>query len=357
MTQASIPNFPASAPRIAGIATAVPPYRLSQSDVADHAADMFADRYRDFERMRPVFENTGIESRYSVRPLDWFQGDKDWQVRTDAYLDGATDLFVEAARKAMDAAEILADAVDTVVTISSTGIATPSLEARAHATLGLRPDVRRVPVFGLGCAGGVSGLSLGTRLAKADPGSTVLVVAVEICTLAFRADELTKSNIVATALFGDGAAALVLTSDEKDGVRVVATGEHLWPQTLGVMGWSVDPVGFGAIFSASIPDLVTEKMRPAVARFLERHDETVEAIDGFAFHPGGTKVVNALETTFGLPQGALNVEREVLRDFGNMSAPTALFVLERKLAAGMSGRNLMASLGPGFTGSFARLDA
>ena len=356
MTQSSV-SMAAPAPRITGIATALPPHCLYQSDVVDHAARTFGRRYREFERLRPVFENTGIDKRYSVRPLEWFQEGLDWEQRTAAFLQGATDLFIEAAGKAMTEAGIPAHAVDTVVTISSTGIATPSLEARAHAALGFRPDIRRVPVFGLGCAGGVSGLSLAARLARADPGSTVLVVAVEVCTLAFRADEMTKSNIVATALFGDGAAAVVMTCDDTEGVRVVSSGEHLWPATLGIMGWSVDPVGFGAIFSASIPDLVTEKLRPAVSAFLARHGETIEELDGFAFHPGGTKVVNALETTFALPQGALNVEREVLRAFGNMSAPTALFVLERKLKAGMTGRNLMASLGPGFTGSFARLDA
>ncbi len=344
-------------PRIAGLATAVPSYPLPQSEVVAHAAETFGSRFRDFERLRPVFESTGIAMRYSVRPFDWFHARQDWRQRTEAYLEGATALFMEVAEKAIAAAGILTRNIDTVVTVSSTGIATPSLEARAHGALGFRPDIRRVPVFGLGCAGGVSGLSLGVRLARADPGSKVLVVAVEICTLAFRSDELTKSNIVATALFGDGAAGVVLTCDETEGPRIVATGEHLWPDTLDIMGWQVDPIGFGAIFSASIPDLVTKKMRPAVENFLARQSEVIDDLDGFVFHPGGTKVIQALETSFDLPQGALNIERETLRDFGNMSAPTALFVLKRKLEAGLAGRHLISALGPGFTGSFARLDA
>ena len=345
------------APRIAGLATAVPPHVLSQDDVVAHASSTFGHRRREFERLRPVFENTGIARRYSVRPFEWFHADQDWESRTHAYLEGAVQLFIEAAQKAMEAAGLLPEEIDTVVTVSSTGIATPSLEARAHRSLGFRPDVRRVPVFGLGCAGGVSGLSLGARLARADPGTRVLVVAVEVCTLAFRSDEWTKSNIVATALFGDGAAAVVLTADEGEGPRIVGEGEHLWEDTLGVMGWQVDPAGFGAIFSASIPDLVGERLRPAAAGFLARRNETIDDLDGYAFHPGGTKVVNALEATFELPQGALNVERETLRDFGNMSAPTALFVLQRKLMADLDGRHLVAALGPGFTGSFVRLDA
>ncbi|MCB8840457.1 type III polyketide synthase [Aurantimonas sp. VKM B-3413] len=345
-------------PRIAGIATAVPPHVLPQSEVVAHAAEMFGKRFRDFERLRPVFENTGIMVRYSVRPFDWFHRSQNWQQRTEAYLDGATELFVKAATAALERAGVSAGEIDTVVTVSSTGIATPSLEARAHQAMGFRPDVHRVPVFGLGCAGGVSGLSLAARLARADPGSKVLLVAVEICTLAFRDDELTKSNIVATALFGDGAAGLVLTADgREEGADVISAGEHLWPETLGVMGWQVDPEGFGAIFSASIPDLVSERMRPAVGEFLERQGESVDDLGGFVFHPGGAKVVDALEGAFRLPQGTLNVEREILRDFGNMSAPTVLFVLERKLREGLAGRALVSALGPGFTGSFVRLDA
>ena len=354
-SQRSIERAPS--PRIAGLATALPPHRLPQREVVDHAAELFGSRFRDFERLRPVFENTGIQMRYSVRPFEWFHENRDWQQRSEAYLDGATSLFIDASRAALEAAAITADQIDTIVTVSSTGIATPSLEARAHEGLGFRPDVRRVPVFGLGCAGGVSGLSLGTRLAKAEPGSKVIVVAVEVCTLAFRADELTKSNIVATALFGDGAAAVVLICDDEEGPRVVGSGEHLWPNTLGIMGWQVDPLGFGAIFSASIPDLVSERMRPAAETFLTKRNERAADLEGFVFHPGGTKVVNALEETFGLSQGTLNIERDVLRNFGNMSAPTALFVLKSKLQATFSGKNLMAALGPGFTASFVRIDA
>nr|WP_280987995.1 type III polyketide synthase [Jiella endophytica] len=323
-----------------------------------HAADMFAGRFRDFERMRPVFENSGIANRYSVEPIDWFHRPQDWEKRTAAYLDGATSLFVDAASRALDDAGLRAELIDTVVTVSSTGVATPTLEARAHQELGFRPDIRRVPVFGLGCAGGASGLALAAQLAGAAPGSRVLLVVVETCTLAFRDDSLTKSNIVATALFGDGAAALVLTTAAgPEGPKVVAAGEHLWPSTLDVMGWNVDPVGFTAVFSASIPTLVSERMRPAATAMLARNGETLDDVDNFVFHPGGAKVIEALEPTFALKEGSLACEREVLRDFGNMSAPTVLFVLKRKLEQGLRGPTLLAALGPGFTGSFVRLDA
>lgn len=342
---------------IAAIATSVPPFPLPQNEVVEHARQTFGNRFRDFDRMRPVFDNAGIDMRYSVRPFEWFHGAQGWPERTQAFLDGATALFVEAARAALEKAGLTAADVDTVVTVSSTGIATPSLEALAHAAMGFRRDVRRVPVFGLGCAGGVTGLALAGRLAVAAPGSIVLLVAVEVCTLAFRADELTKSNIVATALFGDGAAAAVISTAAGAGPRITASGEHLWPDTLGIMGWTVDPIGFGAIFSRSIPDLVTEKLRPAVEAFLGAHGETTGSLENFAFHPGGTKVVDALETVFDLPPGNLQAERDTLRAYGNMSSPTALFVLDAKLKAGIPGRGLLSALGPGFTGSFVRFDA
>ena len=196
--------------KLVSLATSVPPHVLNQSDVASAARRGFAGRYDDFERMARVFKSSGIRQRHAVRPIDWYLSPLGWPERTSAYLEGACQLFVDAATRALDAAELHAAEVDTIVTISSTGVATPSLEARVAGRMGFRADVERVPVFGLGCAGGVSGFSIASRLACSRPGSIVLLVAVEVCTLAFRLDELTKANMVATALFGDGAAACVL---------------------------------------------------------------------------------------------------------------------------------------------------
>ena len=156
------------------------------------------------------------------------------------------------------------------MTVSSTGIATPSLEARVAGRIGFRPDVERVPVFGLGCAGGVSGISIGARLAQARPGSLVLVVAVELCTLAFRLDKLTKENIVATALFGDGAAACLLRSGEAGIAAVEMSGQHTWPDTLDIMGWDVDTEGFGVIFDRAIPPFAQANIAPAISGILDR---------------------------------------------------------------------------------------
>jgi alkylresorcinol/alkylpyrone synthase len=337
------------------VATAVPEHVLLQRDVASAASKIFSNRYSDFDRVSRVFTTAGIQKRHAVRPLEWFFQPHGWPERTEAYLEGGLELFVRAATKALDRAGLHARDVDTIVTISSTGIATPSLEARAFGVMGFRDDVRRVPVFGLGCAGGVTGLSLAAKLAEAQPGSVVLFVAVELCTLSFRLDELTKANIVATALFGDGAGACVLRAAEEGIAEIEASGEHTWPDTLDIMGWSVDPEGFGVIFARAIPPFAEAHMGPAVMGILERAGLHRRDIDRFICHPGGKKVVTALERALTLEQGTLDHERSVLAEHGNMSAPTVLFVLERAIGAGLPNRSVLTALGPGFTASCVAL--
>lgn len=339
-------------PGLLSLTTAVPPFELKTEDVIREATSIFAGRHKDFERLMPVFGNSGISMRYSVRPYQWFRGDQGWPERTAAFTEGAEALFREAAAKALAQAGLKASEIDSIVTVSSTGIATPSIEARVMSSMGFRDDVRRVPVFGLGCAGGVSGLSLAARLAAAQPGSRVLLVVIELCTLAFRPDEMSKSNIIATALFGDGAAAAIVSTDGKALGEIEHAGEHTWPGTIDVMGWRMDREGFGAIFSRSIPDLAATELRPAADSFLARHKLSFGDVGSYCFHPGGAKVILALEQAFGLAEGRLANERVVLEGFGNMSAPTVLFVMERELKAPSSGRRFVSALGPGFTASF-----
>lgn len=340
---------------VLGLATAVPPHTLVQSDVADFARRVYAPSFARYPKLADVYVNAGIERRHSVRPLEWFDAPHDWSERTKAYLDGASALFVDAANKAMKAAGVTAKDVDVVVTVSSTGIATPSLEARVGGQMGFRADVTRVPVFGLGCAGGVSGFSLAARLARAEPGEVVLVVVVELCTLAFRSDRAEKADVISSALFGDGAAALVLRAEREEGaLRVGASAEHTWPGTLDVMGWSVDPIGFGVVLSRSLPRFVEQRLAAPVRRFVKSAKLDAPQL---ICHPGGAKVLDAIETALELQKGTLRDEREVLRNHGNMSAPSVLFVLEHALKRGLRGAAVLAALGPGFTASFVALDA
>ena len=337
------------------LATAVPPHTFLQKDVVDAAWGVFGSRFPDYERFASIFTNTGIIKRYGVKPFEWYLTQRGWPERTAAFLEGAEALFVEAATKALDAAGLRASEIDTVVTICSTGIATPSLDARVARRMGFRSDISRVPVFGLGCGGGASGLSIASRLAQARPGANVLLVAVELCTLALRLDELTKANIIATSLFADGAAAIVLRAGDGGETLIEAVGEHLWPDTLDIMGWNVDPLGFGVILRRTVPEFVLSELKPALTQILGRMKLNAADIDKFICHPGGAKVIQALETTLALDQGTLEHERDVIAEFGNMSSPTVLFILERARARGLPSRSLLTSLGPGFTASCVSL--
>jgi alkylresorcinol/alkylpyrone synthase len=341
------------------VATAVPDNVIEQADAKMHARALFGSRMRDYDRLAGVFEATGIERRYSVRPVPWFLEAHGWPDRTEAYVAGASELFERVTRKALDAAGLQPTDIDAVVTVSSTGVATPSLEARMLPKMGFRPDVERTPVFGLGCAGGVTGLAIASRLASARTGTTVLLVAVELCTLAFRLDRATKADVIATSLFGDGAAAAIVSSDDDLAAIAHFSGatEHLWPDTLDIMGWGVDDVGLGVLLSRSLPKFVEKRYRASFGEAMERLSIERADVERVVCHPGGTKVLEAIESALAMDAGTLDIERGVMRDFGNMSSPTVIFVLERAIEAKLPPQSLLAALGPGFTASFVALKA
>jgi len=346
-------------PRLLAVATAVPPYPLDQNDVVERVKLLFG-RSPDLDRLLPVFLNTGIHRRYSCVPIEWYDRAHGWPERNRIYLDSAVDLLEAATRQVFHLIGCQKHDIDSIVVVSTTGIATPSLDALLMERMGLQRTVRRLPIFGLGCAGGVLGLARAASQAVVAPGKMVLFLVVELCALSFRRDDWSKSNIVATALFGDGAAAALLSTDG-EGPAMVAAGEYTWPGSLDIMGWEVADDGLRAIFSRDIPALVTTQLRDAASQFLARDGLAIDEIDHFVCHPGGAKVIEALEHAFGLRQGALVEARAVLRDYGNMSASTVMFVLERILskarAAGASWeRALMNALGPGFTAGFLVLD-
>jgi alkylresorcinol/alkylpyrone synthase len=346
-------------PRLLAVATAVPQYPLDQNDVIERVRLLFG-RSPDLDRLLPVFLNTGIHRRYSCVPIEWYDHAHRWPERNRIYLASALDLLEAATNRVLCLTGCHKGDIDCIVVVSTTGIATPSLDAFLIERMGLRSTVQRLPIFGLGCAGGVLGLARAATQAAVAPGKTVLFLVVELCGLSFRRDDWSKSNIVATALFGDGAAAALL-STEGEGPAIVAAGEHTWPGSLDVMGWEVADDGLKAIFSRDIPNLVTAQLRCVATEFLVRHGLAINDIDRFVCHPGGTKVIAALEHALGLAEGALVEARAVLRDYGNMSATTVMFVLERILAkarasGGRWDRALMNALGPGFTAGFLVID-
>ena len=352
------------APRLLALATAVPPYALGQEQVIERVKRLFG-RAADLDRLLPVFVNSGIQQRYSSVPLDWYDEPHGWAERNRRYLTGALDLLENVAGRVLDRAELAVRDLGGIVTVSTTGIATPSLDALLIERMQLPRNIARLPIFGLGCAGGVVGLARAAAMAAALPGKPVLCLVVELCTLSFRRGDLAKSNIVATALFGDGAAAALLrcdagSGDSGEGPAIVATGEHTWPRSLDIMGWDVADDGLKAIFSRDIPRLMQAELKPVIDDFLARQGLHLADIDRFVCHPGGPKVLDAFEQVFGLSADALTDARGVLRDYGNMSAASVLFVLDRMLAQTQADgevweRALMTALGPGFTAGFALL--
>ncbi len=347
------------APRLVSLCTATPKHDLPQEAVAHHAAEMFSTTPGGFDHLAPIYRNAQIDHRHSTVPLDWYLARHSFSERNDLFLKGAVELLAEAAQRALDAAGLKPGDIDAIVTVCSTGIATPALDARLMQIMPFRPETERTPIFGLGCAGGVLGLSRAAAMAAAKPQSRVLLLVVELCGLTFRYQDRSKSNLVATALFGDGAAAAVVSCrpEYDNAPRLGPWGEHTWPDSLDVMGWEVADDGLKVLFSRDIPTLVRQDLRAVVDRFLASNGAGLGDISGFVCHPGGAKVIDALEDCFELQRGDLKLARDVLRDHGNMSAATVLFVLRETLDAKAKGPQLMTTMGPGFTAGLMVLEA
>ena len=339
------------------LATAYPPTTVSQAEAKERARRAFGGKPALFDRLAGVFDNAGIATRHIVAEPEWYEQSHGWTDRSRLFLDASEALFEQAASQAIERAGLQPDEIDGVVTISTTGIATPSIEARAGPKVGLRSSVRRVPVFGMGCAGGVNGLALAGRMAAAEPGTRWLMVTIETCSISIRLDSDDPANLVATAIFGDGAAAAVVASGDHSIAHIRGSAERQWPDTLRIMGWDIEDPGFAVVFDRAIPPFIEENLAGAVDDMLAELGLERSDIDRFCCHPGGVKIIDAIEAALELPQGELNIEREVLHDHGNMSAPTVLFVLERLIEQGLPKRVMMLGFGPGFTGAGLLLEA
>lgn len=339
-------------PRLLALATAVPEYVLDRRTIAEQAAKLFGD---DLRRLGPIHANSGIDTRHSCVPADWYLHPHSWPDRSTLFVEHAAKLASRAILDCLAEAELPLDGIDAIVAVSTTGVCTPSLDALLIERLNLRRDILRLPIFGLGCAGGVLGLARAAALARAMPGARILLVVVELCGLTFRPQDRSAGNMVATALFGDGCAA-ALVSTKGDGPCLTAWGEHTWPGSLDVMGWRMEDDGFGVQFSRDIPTLIGRELRPALDLWLDKIGLPFAVIDRFICHPGGAKVVSSLEGALDLPPGSLAGEREILRRYGNMSAASVLFVLKEACRRTLPRHSVALALGPGFTAGFLVLE-
>ncbi len=339
---------------VRSVGTASPEHRLPQSELAEFARRFFGDM-PGLERLITTFSNAGIQERQLARPVSWYETPHSFADKNEVYRQTALELSERAARQALDTADVAPDDIAAILFVSSTGISTPSLDSPLSQALGLPASVMRVPIWGLGCAGGAAGLARAATMCAALQ-APVLLVAVEVCSVTFVQDDHRKSNVVATALFGDGAAAVVLTPTDGPGPQVLGGYSHLLPNTEYVMGWDLGDSGLAVRFSPEIP-AITERSAPVVVDEVTERFGLTSPLRHWVLHPGGPKVIDAYESALSLPDGTLRHERAVLRGHGNMSGPTVLFVLQRALAeAPDAGEHaLVLGLGPGFCAEGALL--
>ncbi len=340
-------------PHIRAIATTVPKHEVAQAEAQEFARRLFSPHLPHTDRLLSVFQNAGIQTRYFCRPPEWFAQPRSLGEKNDTYIESATALGAQATRSVCELAGIELSEIDYIIYVNTTGLATPSIDARLFNILGFRPDIRRTPIWGLGCAGGVAGLSHAHHHLLGHPGQRVLFVAVELCGLTFVSDDYSPSNLVASALFGEGAAAVLVEGDDIRGAgpEISSTRSRIWPDSLDVMGWNFGTKGLQVVFAQRIPDIVREHARTDLEAFLAGENLQPGDVRSFVFHPGGKKVLEAYQEALDLPNSQLAVAWEILRQYGNMSSVTVLFVLERFLAqhGDGSGPVLVSALGPGFS--------
>ncbi|MFC0299692.1 type III polyketide synthase [Virgibacillus soli] len=327
---------------ICSVGLAIPDFNISQQTVKNLVRTLFQDHARRINRLLPVFDNAAIENRQFVVDEDWFLTHHSFEEKNALYVQNAIDYSVKAVQQCLSNDHFLHEkvpfeAVDLIVFVSSTGIATPSIDARIMNKLPFRSDVIRMPLWGLGCAGGAMGLSRAYDWLKANPKQTALVICCELCSLTFQKDDMSKSNVVGTALFADGIAATLLVGDASPyqknvkikKPKITYTNSFTEKDSEDVMGWNVTDQGLEVIFSKSIPHLVDTIWKEHVKDTLQKLDITSDEIDSYIAHPGGKKVLEAMCQSMQLSMDKLKFSYEVLRQHGNMSSATVFYVLKK----------------------------
>jgi alkylresorcinol/alkylpyrone synthase len=340
--------------RIRSVATAVPGHRIGQQSAQQFCRALFHETFPDIDRLLPVFSNALVENRYFSVPKEWFENDHSFAEKNHQYVKTALELGEAVISSCLQKADLRPQDIDHLFFVSTTGLATPSIDARLINSLKLRPNVRRTPIWGLGCAGGVAGLSRAHEYTIAFPRERALVLALELCGLTFQRNDLSKSNLVATSLFGDGAAAVLVSGAETGdaGPRILANRSTLWYESLDVMGWDINDRGLKVLFSRDIPSIVRNLALPVILEFLAAQGLALHDLGHIIAHPGGAKVIEAYEQALGLTEDKMDRARAILRKYGNMSSPTVLFVLEdfvRAQAIRPDEYGLITALGPGFS--------
>jgi alkylresorcinol/alkylpyrone synthase len=346
-------SSPVPSPFVRSVGRALPPHYATQEQLIGAFRELWARKHFNLERLEDLHRAVNVSGRFLALPLDEYPPLVSFQQRNDAWVRASVDLGEKVVRQALDKAGLSPRDVDHVFFVTVTGLAVPSIEARLANRLGFREDLRRTPIFGLGCVAGAAGVARAVDYLRAWPGHTALVVAVELCSLTLQREDLSIPNIIASGLFGDGAACVVLQGAEAGapGPRVVSSRAIFYPDTERVMGWDIVDSGFKVVLSAKVPQLVRENVRANVDGFLSAHGLKRADIRHWVAHTGGPKVLQAFEDSLELPRQSLARSWASLHEVGNLSSASVLFVLGETMESQEprpGDWGLMMAMGPGF---------
>ena len=351
--------------KICSVGIYEPPFEIEQDTTVEFAKELFQESFRDIKRLLTVFQNGEIKKRHFANDLSWFQQDHSFGEKNDIYISKAVEYGCEAIKACLHNDYFLKTPVEyseieAIFYISSTGLSTPSIEARIMNVLPFSSHTKRIPIWGLGCAGGASGLSRAYEYCKAFPTAKVLVLTVELCSLTFQRNDRSKSNLIGTSLFADGVACALIAGNEATEVdqsklkylpTVIDTQSTTMKNSEEVMGWDLKNEGLFVIFSKDIPMIIRSWLGPNVQDFLKKNNLQIENIDHFIAHPGGKKVLEAYKDSLSMNAEKIQTSFDVLKEYGNMSSSTVLYVLKRFMESNCKKGDygLATALGPGFS--------
>lgn len=356
---------------ICSIGISTPKHELHQSEVKDFVKNIFPRPEKELRRILPVFENASVDKRQFVMAKSWFKEGHSFKERNDLYQKEALEHSLKAIDDCLTNSDFLQDkipyeAIDKIIFVSSTGISTPSLDAHILNGRNFRDDIVRLPLWGLGCAGGASGLARASEWLSLNKSSCALVVCVELCSLTFQKDDTRKSNFIGTALFGDGISAALLVGEQssylshrsKATPKINHVSSKLKKNSLSVMGWGITNTGFEVIFSKSIPKLVETFWANHVQEFLVNAKLTPKDLSFLVAHPGGKKVLEAIARVLEIDKGKLKHSYNVLREHGNMSSATVFYILSQWMKEDVKKgeKSILSALGPGFSSELISME-
>lgn len=339
--------------RIAGVASAFPRNYYQQEVIREALKRDWAGKLEKPQLLDRLHASVGVKGRYLTLPIEQYPQLDTWGKNNDAWIKSAQELGKLALCRALSHAGIAANDIGAVFFTTVTGVASPSIEGRLINLMGLSRNVKRIPIFGLGCVAGAAGIARAADYVRAFPKQAAALISVELCSLTWQRDDLSVANLISTGLFGDGAAAVILGGREKvdHGPTVLATRSVFYPDTEDVMGWAISEKGFRIVLSRSVPDMVRMHLAEDVDQFLNDHELSRDDIGTWIMHTGGPKVLEATEKALNLPDGALDASWQSLAKVGNLSSASVLLVLEEFISRRRpepGSLSVLAAMGPGF---------